>query len=81
MGGEQVEVDILAGAEQAVVIIVSVENNKARRPDEICNNVNVTFCNTQLSVKLTQGKPDNHVGRLGLLRSVQLPFVAKNKLL
>ena len=26
---------------------------------------------------LTQGKLDNHVGGLGLLRSVQLPFVAK----
>ena len=28
-------------------------------------------------VMLTQGKLDNHVGGLGLLRSVQLPFVAK----
>ena len=30
---------------------------------------------------LTQGKPDNHVGRLGLLRSIQLPFVSKKRVL
>ena len=35
VGGEQVEVDILTGADQAVVIIVSVQHNKAGCPDEI----------------------------------------------
>ena len=30
VGVKQVEVDILTGAEQAVIVVVSVEDNKAR---------------------------------------------------
>ena len=43
MGGEQVEIYILTGADQAVVVIVSVEHNKARWADEICNNAMLHF--------------------------------------
>ena len=41
VGGEQVEVDILTGADQAVVIIVSVQHNKTGCPDEIWDTWNM----------------------------------------
>ena len=69
------QVNILAGADQAVAAVVGRQHRVARRTNQVCKRDSDNALSTYVKLEPTQRELDDHPGWRGLLRRVELSRV------